>query len=209
MAGKAKQKSLKKLSVPDPEDEKDGYRAYLDISTIKKNEKYPVTTNPNLRMIVVGTKLQLKFLHLYKSKDAIVEPTCELLHQWMQNGQKIQKLCMDNAGENKKLELRLKSAAWKNPVVIKYTARDTPQHNSPVEVAFYALADKACATMHHANLPMEMRYQLFGEIFTTVALSDGLTVIELNGKCMTCYNHFSEKHQVLHRISALWVKLVQ
>ena len=67
--GKAKQKSLKKVRLLDPDDEKDGYHAYLDISTIKKNEKYPVTPNPNWRMIVVGTQLQLKFSHFYKSKD--------------------------------------------------------------------------------------------------------------------------------------------
>ena len=65
---------------------------------------------------------------------------------------------MDNAGENKKLELRLKSVVWKNQVVIEDTTRDTSQRNSPVEVAFYALANKGCATMHYANLPMEMRY---------------------------------------------------
>ena len=65
---------------------------------------------------------------------------------------------MDNAGENKKLELRFKSVAWKTPVVIEYTARDTPQQNSPAEVCFYAMANKACASMHHANLPMEMQY---------------------------------------------------
>ena len=107
----------------------------------------------------------------------------------MQNGQKIHKLCMDNAAENKKLELRLKSVAWKK-VVIEYTARDTPQQNSPDEVGFHALANKACATIHHSNLPMEMQYLLFGEIFATVTLLDGLTVIELNGKCTTCYNQF-------------------
>ena len=39
MAGKTNQKSLKKVSILDPEDEKDGYRAYLDILMIKKNEK--------------------------------------------------------------------------------------------------------------------------------------------------------------------------
>ena len=44
--------------------------------------------------------------------------------------------------------------------------------------------------MHHVNLPMEMQYQLFGGIFTTVTVVDGLTVIELNGKHMACYNHF-------------------
>ena len=108
-AGKTKQKLLKKVSIPDPDDEKDGYRAYLAISTIKKNEKYLITLNPSQRMIVVGTQLQLKFSHFYKSKDAMVEPTCELLHHWKQNERKIHKLHMDNAGENKKLVLHGKT----------------------------------------------------------------------------------------------------
>ena len=59
-----------------------------------------------------------------------------------------------------------------------------------MEVAFYALANKAHATMHHANLPMEIQYQLFGESFTTVPLLDGLTVIEISGKCVSQYEHF-------------------
>ena len=63
-------------------------------------------------------------------------------------------------------------------MVIEYTARDTPQQNSPSEVGFCALANKACASMH-------TWYQLFGEIFTTATLLDGLTVSELNGKHYT------------------------
>ena len=51
--------------------------------------------------------------------------------------------------------MQLQSAPWKNPVVVEYTARDTLQQTSPVEGAFYALANQACATMHHTNLPME------------------------------------------------------
>ena len=43
----------------------------------------------------------------------------------------------------------------KNPVVVEYTAMDTPQQNSPVKVA---LANKAPATMHHTNLSMKMPY---------------------------------------------------
>ena len=42
----------------------------------------------------------------------------------------------------------------------------------------------------HANLPMEMWYDLYGKIFTTVALLDGLTVIEINGKHVSQYEHF-------------------
>ena len=137
-AGKAKQKSLKKVTIADSGDEKDGYRAYLDLSTVKKNEKYPTPSNPNWRLIVVGSKLQMKFSHFDKTKNAMIEPTCEILHHRMQTGKIINKLRMDNAGENKKLASRLQSGDWKIPVEIEYTARETPQQNSPVEVSFYA-----------------------------------------------------------------------
>ena len=141
VTGKMRQKSLKKVSVLDRINEKDGYRAYLDITMIKKIKKYPIPTNLNWRLIFVGMKLQLKFLHFYKLKDVMFEPTCESLHWSMQNGQKIHKLHMDNDGENKKLESRLKSVAWTNPEVIEYTARDTPQQDSPVEAGYLCLGE--------------------------------------------------------------------
>ena len=67
--GKAKQKSLNKVKIPDPDDEKNWYRAYLDISTVKKANNMPDPLNPNLRIIVLSTIVQLKFLHFYKSKS--------------------------------------------------------------------------------------------------------------------------------------------
>ena len=88
----------------------------------------------------------------------MVEPMCEMLHHWMQSGKITNKLRMDNTGENKKLASRLQSAAWKILVEIEYTARDTPKQNSPIDVAFYALTNKACTTMHHVNFLMEMWY---------------------------------------------------
>ena len=117
----------------------------------------------------------------------MVEPMCELLHHWGKAGNNISKLQMGNARE--KMVTRLQSASWKNPVVVEYTARD-PQQNSRVKVGFYALANKAWSTMHHANLHMEMCYDLFSEIFTTVNLLDGLIAIQLNGKCASQYEHF-------------------
>ena len=141
--GKAKQKSLKKVKIPDPDDEKYWYRAYLDILTVKKADNMPEPPNLNWRIIVLGTNVQLKFSHFFKSKNKMIEPTCELMHRWGQAGKLIKKLRMDNAGENIALEKRLKSESWKNPVEIEYTARDTPQQNSLAEVAFYALAYKA------------------------------------------------------------------
>ena len=52
-AGKAKQKSLKMVNIADPGNEKDGYRDYLDLSTILKNEKYLAPMNPNWQLLVV------------------------------------------------------------------------------------------------------------------------------------------------------------
>ena len=192
-AGKAKQKSLNKVKIPDPDDEKNWYRAYLDISTVKKTDNMPAPPNPNWRIIVLGTKVQLKFSHFFKSKNDMIEPTCELMHRWGQAGIVIKKLRMDNAGENIALEKRLKSESWKNPVEVEYTAQDTPQQNSMAEVAFYALANKARVAMHQANLPMEMRFWLFGEIFTTITLLDGLTMIEVNGLKKSQYEHIFKK----------------
>ena len=123
----------------------------------------------------------------------MVEPTCELMHQWGQVGIVIKKLRMENAGENTALEKRLKSESWKNPVEVEYTAQDTSQQNSMAEVAFYALANKARAAMHQANLPMEMRFRLFGEIFTTITLLDGLTIIEVDGLKQSWYKHIFKK----------------
>ena len=191
--GKAKQKLLNKVKIPDPDDEKNWYRAYLDISTVKKANNMPEPPNPNWQIIVLGTNVQLKSSHFFKSKNKMIEPTCELMHWWGQAGILIKKLRMDNAGENIALEKRLKSESWKNPVEIEYTARDTPQQNSLAEVAFYALANKARAAMHHANLPMEMRFRLFGEIFTTITMLDGLTITEVDGLKQSWYEHVFKK----------------
>ena len=47
-AGKAKHKSPKKVLIVDPDDGKEGYRGYLDLSTIKKNNNYPHPNNPKM-----------------------------------------------------------------------------------------------------------------------------------------------------------------
>ena len=55
--------------------------------------------------------------------------------------------------------------------------------------------------MHHANLPIEMWYHLFGEIFTTVTLLDSLTVIEINKNVCHSTNIFGEIDTILPVIS--------
>jgi hypothetical protein len=64
------------------------------------------------------------------------DATCWLFQALKEQGLTVQRLCMDNSGENKDLAVQLKSKEWQHPVKIEFTARNTPQQNSLVETAF-------------------------------------------------------------------------
>ena len=51
--------------------------------------------------------------------------------------------------------------------------------------------------MHHANLPMEMQFRLFGEIFTTITMLDGLTITEVDGLKQSWYEHVFKRSRNL------------
>jgi hypothetical protein len=74
--------------------------------------------------------------------NSMVEPTAVILNKMEQQGRGLKYLRMDNAGENKALSQRLKSHDWKLPFTVEFTARDTPQQNSPVEVASSTLSGR-------------------------------------------------------------------
>ena len=48
--------------------------------------------------------------------------------------------------------------------------------------------------MHDANLPLDMHYRLWREVFKTASLLDGLQVIELDGVKATRYEHWCGKN---------------
>ena len=187
-AGKAKQKNIKRTETTK---QKIGQRrAYLDIATIKKRQGMPIPSKPNWRIIVVDQRIQIKFSKFFKTKDAMVEPTCEQLHKWQQSNIGITHLRLDNAGENKLLQTQCASKDWKMKCEFEFTARDTPQQNSLAEVGFATLANRGWAMMHRANLPMMDRYRLAHEAFQCATHLDGLTVVEINGVMKTRYAHF-------------------
>ena len=156
--GKARQWNLLK----DPEKPVDDgkFRIHLDMATVRKPENISTIYKPNLRIMVVE-KGQLKFVQLFESKNAMVEPTCEQLSRWKQAGHPVQVIRLDNAGENKLLQKRSDSTDWKLGIESEYTARATPQQNSLAEVGIATLANRVRAMMHHAHVPMEFRYKLF------------------------------------------------
>jgi len=189
--GKAEQKNIPKETEADKNIEV-GSRMYLDIATVKQREGMPKPTKPNWRMIVDG-RTGLKFSDFYETKNGMIEPTCEQFLNWKNNGIKLDKIRLDNAGENKKLKEVSNGKNWKLDLDYEFTARDTPQQNSPVEGGFATVANRGRAMMADANFPEEVRYRVYSEVFKTATLLDGLTPTEINGVTKTKFEHFAGK----------------
>ena len=96
----------------------------------------------------------------------------------------------DNAGENIALEKRSSSAIWQLNIDFEYTARDTPQENSYVEVGFATILKRGNAMMIAANLPLAKRCVFFRETMQTATLLDGLVVTAIEGIKLTRVEHW-------------------
>ena len=81
----------------------DCVHVHLDISSIKKLESVSQVYKPHLQIIAVEA-MQLKFVHFFKTKDSMVEPTCELRSRWTKSGRGVDIMRLDNAGENALLQ---------------------------------------------------------------------------------------------------------
>eukprot|EP00957_Ditylum_brightwellii_P065645 4979010-Ditylum_brightwellii.AAC.1 len=87
----------------------------------------------------------------------MVEPTYKRLNKWRANGKAVKFLQCDNAGESKALEKRSASADWKLGIEFEFTAQDTPQQNSLVEVGFATIRNQGMAMMIAANVSEEQK----------------------------------------------------
>jgi hypothetical protein len=188
---KAKQKNIPKHANSHVvAQEANKRRIFLDIASIKPNPQGWKSPNPNWRMSV-DEHSTLKVSHFFPTKNAMVEPTCELLHKWKNNGKTVKYLCMDtNAGGNKILQQRAASKDWKLDLTCKFTARNTPQQNHTDELGLSDVSSKGWAVMIAAHVPLKERYLLYHKAFKYVTDTDGLRVIERNGKLRTRYDHF-------------------
>jgi hypothetical protein len=130
---KAKQKNVPQVNMTQVRVTRFGERVYSNISTICQADYGPTVTKPNWHMIV-NEATRLMTCNFYSSKNGMVEPTCELFHQWKTAGHPIEILFQDNAGENKLLQSRSNSAAWKLGIKFEYMARDAPQQNHLVKL---------------------------------------------------------------------------
>jgi hypothetical protein len=183
--GKGRKKNLPK-ETGGPVATMDASRAYLDCTAFKDSQTLKVT---GVWRLMVFYPSQLKVTDIYKTKNGMVEPTVETLHQMIQHNVGPKYLRLDNAGENKLLADRLKHKDWKLPITIEWTARDTPQQNSPVEVGFATLSGRARAMLQDANVPKDMRKFLMPEAVKAATHLDGLIPLEISGVTKTKYEH--------------------
>ena len=188
--GKAKQKNVPKATELESRDEDDGKRrVYCDIASIKNKKGQAVVYHPHWHMMVHGGS-NFKRSAFYKQKSGMIEPTCEILKNLELKGLGVDVLRMDNAKENKKLKDRMKSSDWQLATEVEFTARATPQQNSPVETGFASIANRARALMVAARVPQEWRRKLFPYAALCATDVDGLMVVEWNGKTATRAEHW-------------------
>jgi hypothetical protein len=147
--------------------------------------------------MIVDEHSTLKVSHFFPNKNAMVEPACELLNKWKNNGKTVKYLRMDNAGENKILQQRAASKDWKLDLTCEFTARNTPQQNHTVELGLSDVSSKGLAVMIAAHVPLKERYLLYHKAFEYVTNTDGLRVIDRNGKLRTRYEHFDIKESAV------------
>jgi hypothetical protein len=113
---------------------------------------------------------------------------------------------LDNAGENKLLQQRMQSADWQglSDIDFEFTARNTPQQNHLAELALAHIANSGRALMARAHIPLKERYRLFKKAFSVATKLDGFTVITLDGKEATRYEHFREANPAFAKHLCTW-----
>lgn len=192
---KAKQKALGngKKKTSDTSELKPGDMIYLDLSKVtaaKSNGSNEDIPRKHCE-IMVDKSTGKKWINFTKTKDGMVEPTCEWMSKMKAIGVPIRAIRMDPGGENIKLKKKLESADWQSlqPVDVQVTSRDTPQHNSRAEVSFPHIAGLARANMNAAFIPDGMRASLVSEAMRYSVQVDCLVMVELNGELKTREEH--------------------
>jgi len=184
---KAKQKNVPYDMKSHDKKDKSKQTAYLD-QCLVKDTITGKRANWVWWIMVLGYA-GLKITKFFRAKNKMIEPTAELLHQLHEEGNGSAKLRMDNAGENIKLKQRMESSAWKLPIKVEFTARNTPQQNSPAETSFTTITGRAKAMFNAARIPQSMRHILFPYAAQTATKLDGLSVVTINGITATRYKH--------------------
>ena len=186
---KAKQKNVPKETA-NAQATKQGERVYLDMFSVKQPKEGPKVNTKNQGRVMVDEYSDCGFCKFFETKNGMVEPTLEQFSKWKQAKKPVKYVRCDNAGENRTLQIRSDSKDWKMNINFEFTARNTPQQNSKVEVRIATIVAKGRAMMHRANVPIEARYKIFPKAFETATDLDNLVIKEINGVTQTRIEHF-------------------
>lgn len=105
----------------------------------------------------------LSFSAFYETKNGMIEPACEQFKLWEQTDKPVRTIRCDNAGENVKLQKRIKSKDCNFNTKFQYTGRATPQQNGKVEKKIATITERGDSMMNAANLKLEERCKLCKE----------------------------------------------
>ena len=75
-------------------------------------------------------------------------------------------------------------------ITFEFTARATPQQNSPVKTRFAYILNKARTLMIDANIPYLECYKIIQEAIITVTKLDGLVTTNVGKEVKTRYEFF-------------------
>jgi len=187
---KAKQKNLPQVSER-KKSVSNGELIYLDISSIKPLKDGPTVNAKRHWRMMVDDRTGLSISQFYETKSGMIGPTCSLWNVWKEQlNITVKRVRMDNAGENRSLEKCANGEKWKMGIDFSYTARDTPQQNSLVERRFATSSNRGRALLAEANVPQKERYMIGYRAMSCADKLDGLTIVEIDGKTATRYEHF-------------------
>ena len=201
--GKAKQKNVPKATDNRDKLKDEESRMFMDLSTLRSSTgKKSATKGVWCMMTDQRTRLQLS--QMFATKNGMVEPTCEKLQQLTNMGLKPTYIRLDNAGENKLLEQRCRSKDWKHDIKFEYTARNTPQQNSLVEVSFGTTGARARAMMIAANVPDTEKHLMMPEAALTASKLANLIPESIDGVYATRHKHFYGVESTITKYLKTW-----
>ena len=126
---------------------------HLDVSTLRKAGNKPVRNNVWVALINEYSGMATTLF--VATKRAMIEATCELLHEWKVKGTPVQVIQCDNGTENTALVKCAKSDDWQLGIQFQFTSVHTPQFNALVEKFFETIYNRARATIIYANVPVK------------------------------------------------------
>jgi hypothetical protein len=164
---KARQKNVPKISTGENATVVNG-RWFHGSSTLNVHKGAGDKSSSKIWDLTVDELTGIPFTGIYNKKHEFIESMCQRIQAQTARGCPVLIIRQDNAGKNKKLEKRLHSVDWKLPVKMEYTAVNTPQQNTLVEVKFTYQVSKAKAAMHAAEVPSNSRLEFFPEVIMTM-----------------------------------------